>query len=607
MKRNKMNGGPSALHFLFQDPDKRTALLLGLLLVLVLFLSACQQELTPTLEIVQPAPASISPSPSDKPNVLLIVVDDMGFSDLGYFGGEIPTPNIDGLAADSVALTNFHTAPTCSPTRSMLLSGVDSHVAGLGNMFEELAPNQKGKPGYEGYLHERVAPLPAVFQDAGYRTYMAGKWHLGLADDQAPTQRGFDHAFALLQGGAGHFSDMQSLWETEIGNRGKAKYREDGKMLDALPDNFEYSSQFYVDKMLDYLELKQESSSKQEQPFFAYLSFSAPHWPLQAPAAAIARHKGKYDEGYEALARKRLQRQIELGFVPKDTKLGPRPADAPAWNELSEEEQALSARRMEIYAAMLDEVDRHTGRLIDSLKASGQLDNTIVVFMSDNGAEGHSLDALFPEPVFPKAREWVLGTFKYDLASLGGPDSYVLYGPGWGWAATPAFRGYKAYVTQGGTRVPAFISYPALSLGGSKSNALLSVKDIAPTLLELAGIAKPGGVFRGRDVAKISGQSMLAVLANEGVDTPGLSEVKERVLGFELFGKRSIRQGSWSLVHMFKPQGIDDWQLYNLDQDLAEQNNLAESHPEKLKEMISLWEVYASENGVVLPDWNSGY
>lgn len=606
MDSHKMNVRYSYLRF-FNRP---TALLFSFLSVLVFFLSACQQETTPSKAAQQAKPAA-----SHKPNVLLIVVDDMGFSDLGYFGGEIPTPNIDSLAANAVTLTNFHTAPTCSPTRSMLLSGVDSHIAGLGNMFEELAPNQKGKTGYEGYLHERVAPLPAVFQDAGYRTYMVGKWHLGLANDQAPTQRGFDHAFALLEGGAGHFADMQSLWQTEIGNRGKAKYREDGKMLDTLPENFEYSSQFYVDKMLDYLmpDLKLESkpalqlASQKEQPFFAYLSFSAPHWPLQAPAEAIARHKGKYDDGYEALAVKRLQRQIALGLVPAGTMLSRRPNDAPAWNELSEGEQALSARRMEIYAAMLDEVDRHTGRLIDGLKASGQLKNTIIVFMSDNGAEGHSLDALFPEPVFPKARDWVLGTFKYELESLGGPDSYVLYGPGWGWAATPAFRGYKAYVTQGGTRAPAFISYSDTLSAGSKTSELLSVKDIAPTLLELVGIARPDGSFRGRTVAQITGQSMLAALKRSGDENFVLPESKPRVLGFELFGKRGIRQGHWSLVHMFKPQGIDDWQLYNLDNDLAEQDNLAKHHPEKLKEMISLWEIYALENGVVLPDWNSGY
>ncbi len=537
-----------------------------------------------------------------KPNVLVIVVDDVGFADLGHFGSEIPTPNIDALANAGILLTNFHTAPTCSPTRSMLLSGVDSHIAGLGNMFEELAPNQKDKPGYEGYLHERVAPLPAIFQDAGYRTYMTGKWHLGLKDGQGPTSRGFDRAFSLLQGGASHYPDMGSLWEEVVGNPGKAKYREDGKMLDTLPDDFKYSSQFYVDKMLQYL--KQNKQQAAEKPFFAYLSFTAPHWPLQAPDAAIARHKGKYAGGYDSLAATRLERQKQIGVLPQNAKASERPLDAPAWEELTQEEQALSARRMEIYAAMLDEVDRHTGRLLNYLKQSDQLDNTIVVFMSDNGAEGHSLDALFPTEHYLKAREWVLGTHTFDLDSLGQAGSYVLYGPGWGWAGAPAFRGYKAYVTQGGTRVPAFISYPPLTGSAAVkdrvNNSLLSVKDIAPTLMELTGVSPPRKTFRGRSIASISGVSFASQL------TQSIAK-DDRVLGFELFSKRSIRHGPWSLVHMFEPQGTNDWQLYNLDVDLAESNDLADQEPAKLAEMLQLWKDYAAENGVVLPGWNSGY
>jgi len=540
-----------------------------------------------------------------KPNVLLIVVDDVGFSDLGFFGSEIPTPTLDALAADGVTFSNFHVAPTCSPTRSMLLSGVDSHLAGLGNMFEELAPNQKGKPGYEGYLHERVAPLPALFQDAGYQTYMSGKWHLGLEDDQAPTQRGFDKAFALLEGGAGHFSDMQSLWQTEIGNRGKAKYRENGEILEALPETFDYSSQFYVDKLMEYLENGSSDDAGSSSPFFAYLAFTAPHWPLQAPPEAIARHKGKYDAGYEVLAEQRLGRQKALGIMPASTALSPRPPDAPAWADLTTEQRALSARRMEIYAAMIDEIDRQLERLIDFLRAKQLLDNTIIVFLSDNGAEGHSLDALFPEAVFPKAREWVLGTFQYDLDSLGSADSYVLYGPGWGWAATSAFRGYKAYVTQGGTRVPAFISFPKRLASGVRRPELVSVKDIAPTLLELADIPNPEGSFRGRAVERITGESMLPLLQQQSVEARTSSQT--RVLGYELFGKRSLRQGQWSAVEMYKPQGSGEWQLYDLETDLAEQNDLALTNPDKLNELILLWQDYAAINNVVIPDWNSGY
>jgi len=592
MMQWRANGGPRVLHFFYLRACQwATCLVFGLLL------TGCESE-----EFVN---ATDAQSRQDtRPNVLLVVVDDVGFSDLGFFGSEIPTPTLDSLATSGITLTNFHAAPTCSPTRSMLLSGVDSHQAGLGNMFEELAPNQKGQPGYEGYLHERVAPLPALFKEAGYQTLMSGKWHLGLKDDQSPTQRGFDKAFALLEGGAGHFADMQSLWQTEVGNRGKAKYRENGVMLGELPESFEYSSQFYVDKLIEYL----ESATPDERggsPFFAYLAFTAPHWPLQAPPAAIARHEGKYDLGYDDLAIQRLARQIALGILPADTQLSPRPADAQAWEDLTAEQKTLSARRMEIYAAMIDEVDRHLGRLIDYLKTKELFDDTVVVFLSDNGAEGHSLDALFPEAVFPKAREWVLGTFDYDYESLGSADSYVLYGPGWGWAATSAFRGYKAYVTQGGTRVPAFISFPKRLMSGAQRSDLLSVKDIAPTLLELAGIPKPQGHFRGRPVVPMSGESMLSLLQEGGGDAQ--DNKPPRVLGYELFGKRSLRQGNWSAVEMYEPQGTGQWQLYNLEHDLAEQQDLAKTRPDRLEALISLWLEYAAQNNVVIPDWNSGY
>jgi arylsulfatase A-like enzyme len=587
-----INGGHRVLHFFYHRLCTWTPhLILGLLL------TGCQPEELP-IKTDTEAP------PDTRPNVLLVVVDDVGFSDLGFFGGEIPTPTLDGLAASGITLTNFHVAPTCSPTRSMLLSGVDSHQAGLGNMFEELAPNQKGQKGYEGYLHERVAPLPALFQEAGYQTFMSGKWHLGLTDDQSPTQRGFDKAFALLEGGAGHFSDMQSLWQTEVGIRGKAKYRENGVMLDELPESFEYSSQFYVDKLIEYLENAATDESG-GPPFFAYLAFTAPHWPLQAPPAAIQRHKGNYDLGYEKLARQRLARQIDLGILPPGTPLSPRPSDAPPWEALTAEQKALSARRMEIYAAMIDEVDRHLGRLVAYMTANKLLENTVVVFLSDNGAEGHSLDALFPEAVFPKAREWVLGTFDYDYDSLGSAESYVLYGPGWGWAATSAFRGYKAYVTQGGTRVPAFIRFPQRLGSGEQRSELLSVKDIAPTLLDLAGIPKPQGQFKGRPVVPISGESMVPLLQKTTVDTQ--NNKPPRVLGYELFGKRSLRQGRWSAVEMYEPQGTGEWQLYDLDKDLAEQQDLATAQPDKLAELISLWQDYAAENNIVIPDWNSGY
>lgn len=546
-------------------------------------------------------------SSPEKPNVLLIVVDDAGFSDFGFMGSEISTPNIDKLASNGVVLTNIHALPSCSPTRAMLLSGADNHAAGLGNMFEEITSNQKGQPGYEGYLHERVAPLPAIFQDAGYGTYMVGKWHLGHGDDQGPVSRGFDRAFALINGGASHFPDMRKVWATDVKNPGKVKYRDDGILLESLPPEFEYSSQYYVDKMISYLEQHSASSESNYKPFFAYLSFTAPHFPLQAPDAAIARFNGKYDGGYDELAKKRLYRQIDLGVLPKNTVLAERPIEAAAWNQLSAEDQARSARSMEIYAAMIDEIDRNTGRLLYVLKSSGALGNTVIVFMSDNGAEGHHVNNFFPESLYPKAREWYESAHNFELEAMGKPGSYVFYGPGWAWASAPAFRGYKGFVSQGGTRVPAFIYHPAITPGGGQINELLSVKDIVPTLLELAGIQPPKGQFRNRKIIPITGQSFASEIRTGRNQDFRLRSSKERVIGIELFGKRSIRQGSWSIVHMQEPQGVDDWQLYNLESDLAETNDLAKQRPEKLESMKQLWEDYVRINRVILPNWVSGY
>lgn len=594
---------------MFADVIIRKILNMTNVLGTALILSACQMP--DSKSVTLSVNSKEKEAATKKPNVLLVVVDDAGFGDFGAFGSEIETPNIDNLAKNAAVLTNFHVAPTCSPTRSMLLSGVDSHIAGLGNMFEELAPNQQGKPGYEGYLHTRVAALPELFQEAGYRTYMTGKWHLGLKADQSPQQRGFDRSFALLQGGAGHFSDMQALFEDTVGDIGRAKYREDGQMLEKLPDSFAYSSQFYVDRLISYLggdSASDKAKSEAEKPFFAYLSFSAPHWPLQAPDTVIDKYKGRYKDGYEVLAARRLQGQKEAGLVPDSTRLSARPSNAPEWGAMSEDDQRRSARTMEVYAAMVDELDSHLGRLLEYLEKRDELDNTIIVFMSDNGPEGHSLDELFPEQHFPKERKWVLETFDYSEANIGKAGSYVFYGSGWGWSGAPAFRGYKGYTSQGGTRVPAFIYYPD-KIKSQLNHALLSVKDIAPTLLDMSGISKTNEVFRGRAVEPISGISLLPLLrsGSEHANVLQAQASESRVLGYELFGKRSIRQDSWSLVHMFVPYGNDKWQLYDLSKDLGEASDLSQSHPQKLAEMLALWEQYAEENNVVLPDWNSGY
>ena len=502
-------------------------------LLLLIVLAACSGD------------RDVETSVDERPNILLIVVDDMGYSDIGSFGSEIETPNLDELALNGVRLTNFNVAATCSPTRSMLLTGVDSHKAGLGNMLEELSPNQQGQPGYEGYLNDRVVTVATLLRDGGYRTMMTGKWHLGQTPETGPNARGFDRAFSLIPGGASHFADMRPAYAPSPDI--KAKYSEDGKLLERLPDAFEYSSQFFVDRMIDYL-----NDTPDDKPFFAFLSFTAPHWPLQAPAEAIEKYKGRYDDGYEALLGDRLQRAQQLSVVPDSAVVGPPPPKFRPWGELTDEEKKVEARAMEIYAAMIDEVDRHTGRLLDHLRSTGKMDNTVIVFMSDNGAEGHDLDETWPADLFPDIRRTIDASHDFSYDAMGHSGSYVLYGPNWARAGSPAFSLYKAFPTEGGTRVAAFISYPGLQRPQTR-NDLVSVLDMTPTFLELAGVDAPTGTYKGRAVETIEGHSIVPLLdgrlaAGEGIAT-------DRVIASELFGKRFVQRGTWKLVHMPPPYG----------------------------------------------------
>lgn len=519
---------------------------------------------------------------SQAPNILLIVVDDVGFTDLGSFGGEIETPNLDKLAYEGMRLSNFHTASTCSPTRAMLLTGADNHLVGLGNMHEELAPNQKGKPGYEGHLNTRAANLAEVLQDAGYNTYMTGKWHLGLEETQSPAARGFEKSYALLNGGGGHFNNLGLFGRA-------AKYREDGKLV-RLPKDF-YSTRFYTEKMLEYIDSgKRKEESK---PFFAYLAYTAAHWPLQAPDASIAKYEGRYHQGYDKLHQQRIDGAMSKGVVPAGSLPVPRLDGELAWVDVDAKQRKREARKMEIYAAMLDDVDIYIGQLIEKLKATGQYDNTVIFFMSDNGAEGHDethgLAELIP---------WIETCCNNRYENMGKADSYLLTGPNWARASIGPARHFKGMTTEGGIKAPAFIFYPQKKFKHAVSSQFFTVQDVMPTLLELAGVDQPQGQFLGRDILPSSGVSMLA----SHKSSPKLTEA-----GWELMGKRGYRLGDWKVVHLPVPYGNGAWQLYNLAQDPRELQDLSLAQPQKLLDLIGAWERYADANNVILPDWVSGY
>jgi arylsulfatase A-like enzyme len=524
-----------------------------------------------------------------RPNFLVIVADDLGYSDIGAFGGEISTPNLDRLAYAGTRFTDFHSAPACSPTRAMLLSGTDHHIAGLGTMLEVAGPAFPGAPGYEGYLNDRVVALSELLRDAGYLTLMSGKWHLGTTIDRSPWARGFERSFALLPAGASHYGGANAHGFSRI----PTLYTEDGQFV-TVGDDF-YSSDYYTDTLLRYFREREADPKDRDRPFFAYLPFQAPHWPLQAPDESIATYRGRYDGGPDELREERLAALKRLGLCPPDVVPHPVVAhDAPEWADMTPDERALSARCMEVYAGMVDRMDWNVGRVIDYLAETGELDDTVVIFLSDNGAEGAIVEAMPLHGIEIAAQ--IRRHCDNSLDNLGRPSSYIWYGPRWAQAATAPSRLHKAFTSEGGIRVVGFVTWPGFARQGAIGTAFSTVMDIAPTVLELAGVAHPGTTYRGREVVPMRGRSLVAYLS-------GAAEAvhdADAGTGWELFGRRAIRQGDWKALHLPAPYGPGAWQLYDLSADPGEIDDLAASRPEKLAELLGLWDRYVEENGVIL-------
>lgn len=517
---------------------------------------------------------------SPRPNILLIVADDLGYTDMGAYGSEIRTPNLDNLAAEGLLLTDFYAAPTCSPTRAMLLSGTDHHLAGLGTMYGGWDTNQVNQRGYEAHLNQDVVSVSSILRDSGYHTYMAGKWHLGGAPELQPPSRGFEQSFYLVQGGASHFSDRRGLTEPVV-----VEYLENGEVT-ALPADF-YSTTYYTDKMIGYIDQNRADGN----PFFGYLAYTSPHWPLQVPTEDMDLYKGIYDGGYEKLREIRISRLRALGIIDEATVAAMAPPYITSWQELSADEQKVEARKMELYAAMVENLDRNIGRLINHLKETGEYENTFIMFMSDNGAEGNDIGTLGDN------EEWIPRSFDNSLENMGKVNSYIHYGAGWAQASGGPFRDYKSFVSEGGIKVPAIIHYADLDYDGDMDEEMMSVKDLAPTLLELANTQHPGSIYKGREVFPISGKSLLPHLRNQQLPVYDADDIN----GWELFGRQAIRQGSWKMVTQAPPFGNGKWQLFNLDDDPAETSDLAAENPGKVAALAVLWQDYKTRNNIILP------
>ena len=516
-----------------------------------------------------------------RPNILLVVADDLGWSDLGSFGSEIETPNLDTLALSGVKFTSFYTSTSCSPTRSMLLSGTDNHIAGMGNMGELLTPEQRGKPGYEGHLNDRVVSIAEVLRGGGYHTYMAGKWHLGHEPEYFPHARGFERSFSMLLGGASYWSDMFGMLaeQEEI-----AEYVLDDKRLDKLPKDF-YATRSYSDFLIKFIRENQGDG----KPFFAYLAFTSPHDPLHVPEPWLSKYRGKYDDGYEVLKAKRAAATRRMGLVSDSAKTPGRHRMLKAWESLSKEQQALGARGMEVYAGMVENMDYHFGRVVNFLKDIGEYDNTIVIFLSDNGPNPWESED------YPGNRgsKW-FAQFDNSIDNLGHPMSHYAYGMGWGSASAGPLDLFKMTVGEGGIRSPMLIAGPGVK-GGRQVNAFAYVWDIMPTILELTGISHPKE-YRGRQLEQIRGKSLLGVLTGS---MKAVYDEKD-FIGGEMLNGKWMRQGDFKAVSVAPPYGLGTWQLYNVVDDPGETLDLAKTEPGRLKELQMAWNRYAKDVGVVL-------
>lgn len=523
-------------------------------------------------------------APPGAPGVLVIVLDDVGFSDIGCYGSEIATPRIDELAAAGLRFSNFHVTSMCSPTRACLLTGRNAHSVGVGIIAEW----SSGFPAYQGRITRGAATLPEILRDHGYGTYAVGKWHLtNLADygaagphDDWPLGRGFSRWF-------GFHGALMDHWQPELCR--------DNQLIHFVPPPGYHLSTDLVDHAI--ASVRDHVTSSPGRPFFLYLAFGACHWPHQVPAEVIGRYRGRYDIGWDAIREQRLARQKALGIVPPGTSLAPRNPGVEAWIDVPADARAVGTRLQEAYAAFLDHTDCEIGRLIDYLRAIGRLDDTLIVLLSDNGAssEGGPTGAMSmrkhyayePEPP-------AMGAAQRDR--IGGERSYSHYPWGWAQVSNTPLKWYKKDTHGGGIRAPLVVRWPSrIATPGQIRHQFHHVTDVLPTLLEMLGVTAPT-TYRGRAQLPVHGTSMAYTL-----DAPGAPTRKETQY-FEILGDRAIWHRGWKAVARHDKGAdfdADRWELYHLDEDFSETVDLASDHPAKLRELIDLWWSEADRYGVL--------
>lgn len=516
-----------------------------------------------------------------RPNIILIMADDLGFSDIGPYGGEIATPHLDALARNGLRFSQFYNTARCCPTRASLLTGLYPHQAGIGHMM-----NDYGSDGYRGDLSRKAVTLAEVLRGAGYRTAMCGKWHVTpqTADSHNwPLQRGFERFFGTIAGG-GSFYDPTTLTR-------------DNTPIEPDRSNFYYTGAI-ADNAVEYIgEMMTAEMRKKDAPLFLYCAFTAPHWPMHAPEETVARYKDRYTAGWDALRAERHGRQKKMGIVKSRWELSPRAPEVPPWNEVPEKE--WQARRMAVYAAMVDRLDQAIGRIVDKVKAQGQLDNTLILFLADNGGCAEGMAETDPEAnrntsIRPKVtrdgRPVRLGNRKDVMP--GPEDTYQSYGPEWAHASNTPFRLYKHWVHEGGISSPLIVHWPrVVRARNSITDQPGHLIDIMATCTEVAGASYPAE-FRGEKIVPLEGKSLLPVFQ-------GRKRAGHEALYWEHEGNQAIRMANWKLV---KRHG-GEWELYDIDADRTELNNLAAGEPRRVQQMAANWEAWA-KRAQVLP-WQS--
>lgn len=512
-----------------------------------------------------PCMAAETPQAKEKPNIVLIMVDDMGYSDVGCYGSEIPTPHIDRLAERGVRYTQFYNSGRSCPTRASLLTGLYPQQAGIGAMSEdpggkkgEKHPENRGVHGYMGFLNRNCVTIAEVLKEAGYHTYMAGKWHVGmLGKEKWPLQRGFERFYGILAGAASYLQPQ--------GGRGLT--------LDNTPLPPPQSPYYTTDAFTDYA-IRFIDGQTDDKPFFLYLAYNAPHWPLQAKDQDIEKFAGKYDKGWQAIREERRKRMVELGITNPEWELAE--WESRTWDDLTEEERDNSSLRMSVYAAQVHCMDYNVGKLVDYLEKKGELDNTLIVFLSDNGA--------CAEPY----SETGFGTVK----EINKHDSWVdpSYGLPWAQVSNTPYRKYKVRAYEGGIAAPFIISWPGKfkEYDNQIRNNVTFVPDIMATFIEVARAKYPETYHGGNRIIPLAGASLVATVINPD------KEIHEYIFG-EHFNNCFVRWKNWKAV---KDEKMKEWELYDMENDRTERNNVAAAHPELLKKLVGQWDKWAEDSYV---------